>query len=279
MNGGAEFEERLGELLTREDTAWGAGGPDPAAVIAGARRRRARRRLGTVAAALAVVLVCGGTALTLGDPRPAGGATGTAGAAVTTTAAVVPGAAPAASATPAASSAPAAQPDSPVRLVEPGKQLTIAEGYRMSVTATQSCVETWEQATGTWEKPFGCRDATSDNLDHSAPTVGAQSVGDGERTVVTGLYLGPAPARIMVELKGVQALATLVTTTEMNGWTAYYAVVPAVTRSASGPNGPEGSPSVAAWAADGTRLADLIDPRRSDPWATADGGTGTPATR
>ncbi|MFD8321343.1 hypothetical protein [Kitasatospora purpeofusca] len=279
MNGGTEFEDRLGELLTREDTAWGAGGPDPAAVIAGARRRRARRRVGTGAAALAVALVCGGAALTLGDPRPAGGTTGVAGAAVTTTAAVLPGAAPAATATPAASSAPAAQPDSPVRLVEPGKQLAIADGYRMSVTATRSCVEKWEQATGTWEQPFGCRDATSDNLDHSAPTVGAQSVGDGERTVVTGLYLGPAPARIMVELKGVQALATLVTTTEMNGWTAYYAVLSGVTRSASGPNGPEGSPSVAAWAADGTRLADLIDPRRSDPWATAGGGTAAPAAR
>ncbi len=293
MNGGAEFEERLGELLTREDTAWGAGGPDPAAVVAGARRRRARRRLGTGAAALAVVLVCGGTALTLGAPRPAGGATGTAGAAVTTTVAAVPGAAPAASASspvpvvPVATGAgaserpggPGALPDSPVRLVVPGKQLTIADGYRMSVTATESCVERWEQTTGTWEKPFGCRDATSDNLDHSRPTVGAQSLGDGERTVVTGLYLGPAPARIMVELNGVQVVATLVTTTEMNGWTAYYAVVPGVTRSSSGPNGPEGSPSVAAWAADGTRLADLIDPRRSDPWATAGGGTGTPATR
>ncbi|MFB8240750.1 hypothetical protein ACFC58_29865 [Kitasatospora purpeofusca] len=282
MNGGTEFEERLGELLTREDTAWGARGPDPAAVVAGARRRRARRRLGTGAAALAVALVCGGTALTPGDPRPADGAAGVAGAAVTTTAAVVPGAAPAASASSpasssASSSAPEARPDSPVQLVEPGKRLTIAEGYRMSVTATESCVEKWEQATGTWEKPFGCRDATSDNLDHSRPTVGAQSLGDGERTVVTGLYLGPAPARITVELRGVQVLATLVTTTRMNGWTAYYAVVPGAARSSSGPNGPDASPSVAAWAADGTRLADLIAPRRSDPWATAGGGTGAPA--
>ncbi|WP_328955390.1 hypothetical protein [Kitasatospora purpeofusca] len=291
MNGGTEFEQRLGELLTREDTAPGAGGPDPAAVIAGARRRRARRRVGTGAAALAVALVCGGTVLTLGDPRPAGGATGVAGAAVTTTAAVVPGAAPAVSVSapvaplatgPVASErpgGPVAQPDSPVRLVVPGKQLAIADGYRMSVTATESCVEKWEQATGTWEQPFGCRDATSDNLDHSRPTVGAQSLGDGERTVVTGLYLGPAPARITVDLKGVQVVATLVTTTEMKGWTAYYAVVPGAARSSAGPNGPEGSPSVAAWAADGTRLADLIDPRRSDPWATAGGGTGAPAAR
>ncbi|MFB8056270.1 hypothetical protein ACFC6U_09005 [Kitasatospora purpeofusca] len=274
MNGGTEFEERLGELLTREDTAWGAGRPDPAAVIAGARRRRARRRVGTGAAALAVALVCGGTALTLGDPRPAGDAAGVAGAAVTTTAAVLPGAAPAASAVPVVTgTGTGAQPDSPVQVVEPGKQLTIADGYRMSVTATQSCVEKREQATGTWEQPFGCRDATSDNLDHSRPTVGAQSLGDGERTVVTGLYLGPAPARIMVELHGVQVVATLVTTTEMNGWTAYYAVVPGAARSSSGPNGPDASPSVAAWAADGTRLADLIAPRRPDPWATA----GAPA--
>ncbi|MFJ4673952.1 hypothetical protein [Kitasatospora purpeofusca] len=266
MNGGTEFEDRLGELLTREDTARGAGRPDPAAVIAGARRRRARRRVGTGAAVLAVALVCGGTALTLGDPRPAGGAAGAAGAAVTTTAAVLPGAAPAsASAVPVATGA-GARPDSPVRLVEPGKQLTIADGYRMSVTATQSCVEKWEQATGTWEQPFGCRDATSDNLDHSRPTIGAQSLGDGERTVVTGLYLGPAPARIVVELNGVQVVADLVATTEMNGWTAYYAVVPGAARSTSGPNGPDASPSVAAWAADGTRLADLIAPRRSDPW-------------
>ncbi|MFF7590294.1 hypothetical protein ACFZCK_22650 [Kitasatospora purpeofusca] len=271
MNGGTEFEERLGELLTREDTAWGAARPDPAAVIAGARRRRARRRVGTGVAALAVALVCGGTALTLGDPRPAGGA---AGAAVTTTAAVLAGAAPAASASvvPVATGA-GAQPDSPVRPMEPGKQLTIADGYRMSVTATRSCVEKREQATGTWEQPFGCRDATSDNLDHSRPTIGAQSLGDGERTVVTGLYLGPAPARIMVELNGVQVVATLVTTTEMHGWTAYYAVVPGAARSSWGPNGPDASPSVAAWAADGTRLADLIAPRRSDPWATA----GAPA--
>ncbi|SDT65273.1 hypothetical protein SAMN05216371_3415 [Streptomyces sp. TLI_053] len=276
MNGGTEFEERLGELLTREDTAWGAGRPEPAAVIAGARRRRARRRLGTGAAALAVALVCGGTALTVGDPRPAGGATGAAGAAVTTTAAVLPGAAPAASAVPAATGA-GAQPDSPVQLVEPGKRLTIAEGYRMGVTATGSCVERWEQATGSWEQPFGCRDTTSDNLDHSRPTIGAQSLGDGERTVVTGLYLGPAAARVMVELNGVQVLATLVTTTEPNGWSAYYAVVPGAARSSSGPAGPDAAPSVAAWAADGTRLADLIAPRRSDPWATAGGGTGAPA--
>ncbi|WP_199523307.1 hypothetical protein, partial [Kitasatospora sp. MBT66] len=190
---------------------------------------------------------------------------------VTTTAAVLPGAAPA-SAVPVATGA-GAQPDSPVRLVEPGKQLTIADGYRMSVTATQSCVEKWEQATGTWEQPFGCRDATSDNLDHSRPTIGAQSLGDGERTVVTGLYLGPTPARILVELNGVQVVADLVATTEMNGWTAYYAVVPGAARSSSGPNGPDASPSVAAWAADGTRLADLIAPRRSDPWAAA----GAPA--
>ncbi len=184
---------------------------------------------------------------------------------------MLPGAAPA-SAVPVATGA-GAQPDSPVRLVEPGKQLTIADGYRMSVTATQSCVEKWEQATGTWEQPFGCRDATSDNLDHSRPTIGAQSLGDGERTVVTGLYLGPTPARILVELNGVQVVADLVATTEMNGWTAYYAVVPGAARSSSGPNGPDASPSVAAWAADGTRLADLIAPRRSDPWAAA----GAPA--
>ncbi|MFC5665313.1 hypothetical protein ACFP3U_20310 [Kitasatospora misakiensis] len=276
-NGDTGFEERLGELLTGQDTAWGAGGPDPAVVIAGARRRRARRRVGAGAVALTVALVCGGTALTFGGARPADGvvAAGTA----TSRVAVLPGAAPVASAVVSAvtgSSAPQARPDSPVLRVAPGEQVPIAEGYRMSVTATVSCVEKWEQATGAWEQPFGCRDATSDNLDHTRPTIGAQSMGDAQRTVVTGLYLGPTPAGITVELGGTEVGATLVTTAGMQGWTAYYAVLPANVRPPAS-EGPGSRPVAAAWAADGTRLADLLDPRRPDPWATAGGGAGAPA--
>ncbi|MFB7475362.1 hypothetical protein [Kitasatospora sp. NPDC056184] len=292
MSDDRSFEQRLDGLLKQGERAPGAAGPDPAAVIAGARRRRARRRIGTGAAALAVALLCGGTALTVRDGRPPGGAT----AAGAPTAVVLPGGgggtAPGAGATgtapPAVPAAPAAEPpsgtpkprptpESPVRRVAPGEQVTIADGLRMSVTATGSCVEAWESATGGWEKPFGCRDATSDNLDHSRPTVGAQSLGHRGGTAVTGMYLGPAPARIVVELKGTQAVATLVTTAGMNGWTAYYAVLPDAVSDPVGPNGGGGSPAVAAWAADGTRLADLIDPRRPDPWATAGGGTATPS--
>ncbi|MER6362005.1 hypothetical protein [Kitasatospora sp. NPDC001527] len=298
MSDGSSFEQRLDELLKQEDRGRVAAGPDPAAVIAVARRRRARRRAGAGAAALAVALIAGGAALTQGDGQPGGGAVVAAGA---PTAAGLPAAsrlpgtgtpipvdgtapvhvpvAPEASAATPSGSGPKHRPDSPVKRVAPGEQVAIVDGFRMSVTATESCVEQWESATGTWEKPFGCRDATSDNLDHSRPTVGAQSSGDAQRTVVTGLYLGPAPATITVELNGTQVVATLVTTAGMEGWTAYYAVFPGAAPASSGPNGRTGSPDVAAWAADGTRLAALIDPRRPDPWATAGSGTGTPSAR
>ncbi|MFF2351214.1 hypothetical protein ACFVVL_15705 [Kitasatospora sp. NPDC058115] len=280
MSDDTAFERRLDELLKRGERGPGTGGPDPAAVIAGARRRRARRRAATGAAVLAVAVIAGGTALAPGDGRPAGGAATAAGAPAGGATAAAPTYVPVAPEAPGTrqpSTGPRRTPDSPVRRVAPGEQVTIVDGMRMSVTATGSCVEAWVSATGTWETPFGCRDATSDNLDHTRPTITAQSSGHQGGTVVTGMYLGPAPARIVVELKGTQVVAPLVTTTGMDGWTAYYAVFPATAPAPSGPNGPTGSPAVAAWAADGTRLAELIDPRRPDPWATGGSGAGTPS--
>ncbi|MET8704241.1 hypothetical protein ABZW10_36125 [Kitasatospora sp. NPDC004723] len=295
MSDGTSFERRLDELLKQEGRT---AAPEPVAVIAGARRRGARRRVGAGAAVLAVAVIAGGTALTLGDGR-SGGVVTAAGA---PTAVGLPGVSPLpdlgtpipvdgpapARVSPVAPEAsgpgeqpgarPKQWPESPVKQVAPGERVAIVEDFRMSVTATESCVEQGESVVGEGGRPVGCRDATSDNLDHSRPNITAQSAGGTNRTVVTGMYLGPvAPARIVVELKGTQVTATLVTTPGMKSWTAYYAVVPGVVLSSSGPNGPRGSAAVAAWAADGTRLADLIDPRRPDPWATVGSGTGTPS--
>ncbi|MFJ4190179.1 hypothetical protein [Kitasatospora sp. NPDC089509] len=257
------FEDRLGDLLKDDDDP-GAAGPDPVVVLAGARRRRARRRVGAGAAALAVALVCGATAVTAGGAGRDGG--GTVGAAASGAAPVAvpssdptappgptgaPGASPTATPSPAPTGAPSSVatplPLSPVRQVAPGEKITIADDTRIWVTATERCDET-RQSDGSWRPSFGCRDATSDNLDHFKPQLYSQGL--------SGMYLGPMPARVVAFRNGRPTVATLVTTAGMKGWAAYYVELP--------PMDPAQVDSfvMAAYDAQGKLLAENPFPRR-----------------
>lgn len=216
------FDRRLGELLDYKEVSTAA--LDPAPIIRRARRRRARRTGGTAAAVLAVA-VTAAVAAGAGGPgerRPA-----LAAAPTTTTL------------TGTASSAPAPSPSatkaielSPVRVTLPGEHFTVYGGLEMWVTATEKC--TSEQTPG-FSPSTECRDSDSDNLQGPAagrrdqkPTIGGQSSWRaGEPMLCTGIYLGQTPpARIVVTDHGVQNLATIVTTPGMDGWVAYYVVLP-----------------------------------------------------
>ncbi|MGW4895084.1 hypothetical protein ACWEQL_22850 [Kitasatospora sp. NPDC004240] len=255
------FEERLGELLHEDDE-----GPvrlDPGVIIAGARRRRARRTVGTVAVAAGVAGVCLVTAVTLGNARGAGGAAGVAGAALTPTAT-----APSASPSPVAGSIPV-EP-SPVRQVAPGEKVDVVPGHiRIWVTANETCDESWSPEGG-WGANSGCHNAGNDNVDHSLPSLYRQSSISSDRIVATGFYLGPTPARITAYRDGTPTTATLVTTTGMNGWTAYYVVLPGV---GDGP-GTGNTPAIVAYDAEGRELAELPGSGPDGPAATAPTATG-----
>ncbi|MBD0689326.1 hypothetical protein [Streptomyces sp. CBMA123] len=142
-----------------------------------------------------------------------------------------------------------------MRQVAPGEKVAITDDVRFRVTATERCDEA-RQADGSWHTTFGCRDATSDNLDHTKPTINTQGAGGP----TMGMYLGPTPARIVAFQNGTPYLATVVTTEGMKGWVAYYVLVPPVD-----PNDPAskaGSFVVAAYDADGKLLAENPFPRR-----------------
>ncbi|MFD8701522.1 hypothetical protein ACFV1W_02720 [Kitasatospora sp. NPDC059648] len=249
------FEDRLGELFRNEDPH--AAGPEPAAVIAGARRRRARRRAGIAAAALAVALVCGATAVTAVGGRPAGGATAAAGAAPSASAgttALVP-AAPAASPTAVPTPTATSLPLSPVRQVAPGAKIEIVDGAEMWVTANEKCDD--YRVGGTWGSGSGCRDMRSDNLEHDKPNIAVQMHGDRERSVVASFYIGPTPARIVAFYDGKPSVATLVTTAGMKGWIGYYVVLPPMPVSDANRHHPPAGPALGAYDAEGRLLATL----------------------
>ncbi|GGV11882.1 hypothetical protein GCM10010495_26820 [Kitasatospora herbaricolor] len=218
------FDRRLGELLDYEDA--GRPGIDPALVIRRARRRRNRR---TVAAAAATLVIAVSAAVTAdltgpGDRRPAATA-------------VAPTATDAATGT--TSSSPAPSPSaakavelSPVQAVAPGERFTIYSDLEMWVTTTEKCIS--EQAPG-FAPSIDCRDSDSDNLqgppaarrDKRAALYSQSRWHMGEPTLCTGIYLGRTPpARIVAIDHGVQTLATIVTTPGMDGWAAYYVVLP-----------------------------------------------------
>ncbi|MET8624513.1 hypothetical protein ABZW30_12280 [Kitasatospora sp. NPDC004669] len=249
------FEDRLGQLLKDEDPL--AAGPDPEAVVVGARRRRARRRTGAAAAALAVALVCGVTAVTAGSARHVGDVTAEAGAAMTPKAgatALVPEAAPTPTAT--------ALPLSPVRRVAVGEKVQVTDGSRMWVTETQRCDEQLGP-NGKWYSAFGCRDVTSDNLDHSRPQIYCQGSGDGQHLVSLCFYLGPTPSKIILFEDGKPVPATLVTAPEMKNWTAFYLVRPVKPQPTQ--TGPQG------WPADPIGVYDAQDRLLTEsPGRTAD---------
>ncbi|MFJ9845428.1 hypothetical protein ACIRYZ_34310 [Kitasatospora sp. NPDC101155] len=246
------FEDRLGELLKDEDPH--TVGPDPGAVIAGARRRRARRRLGVGAVALAAALVCGVTAVTAGNARHVGEVAAGAGAAMTPPAAAA--LAPEAASTPAPTATPTASalPLSPVRRVGVGEKIDVINGTRIWVTPTQRCDES-RGPDGVWRSTFGCRDVTSDNLDHSKPNIYTQGAENADHDVLFGMFLGPVtPARLVAFRDGKPYVVTLVTAPGMKDWAAYYVVLP---HKAPEPKGHEQiGTTVAGYDADGKLVAE-----------------------
>ncbi|MFG2843201.1 hypothetical protein ACGF12_08495 [Kitasatospora sp. NPDC048296] len=256
------FEDRLGELLKDEDPL--APGPDPGAVILGARRRRLRRRAGAGAAALAVALVCGVTAVTAGSTRHVGDVAAEAGAAMTppAAAALAPEAAPTPTTIPTPTTTPAptatptasALPLSPVRRVGVGEKIDVIDGTRIWVTPTQRCDES-RGPDGVWRSTFGCRDVTSDNLDHSKPNIYTQGAENADHDVLFGMFLGPVtPARLVAFRDGKPYVATLVTAPGMKDWAAYYVVLP---HKAPEPKGHEQiGTTVAGYDADGKLVAE-----------------------
>ncbi|MBP0455020.1 hypothetical protein J5Y04_36700 [Kitasatospora sp. RG8] len=247
-------EKRLGELMEQER---GTAGLAPGPIIARARRRRGRRAAGAGAAALAVALICGVTAVTVGSARQTGGVAGAAGEALTPSAGAVPGAAAASTptATPTAVPTPGttALPLSPVRQVAAGEKVEFADGARMWVTTREKCDE-YRDASGTWGSGTGCRDVTSDNLEHDKPSIYAQGTFGRDRSLLASFYLGPQPARIVAFVGGKPTVATLVTTPGMKDWTAYYVVLPGMPEL---PGGRPTSPALAAYDAEGRLLAEL----------------------
>ncbi|MFI6844588.1 hypothetical protein ACIBJD_07980 [Kitasatospora sp. NPDC050467] len=244
------FDKRLGELLKDENREYReAAGLAPGPIIARARRRRARRTAGAGAAAMAVALVCGVTAVTVGGARQTGQVAGAAGVALTPSA----GAAAASAPTPTPTPTSTALPRSPVRQLAPGEKFEYTDGERIWVTATEKCEES-RGVDGVWSSGTGCRDSTSDNLDHEKPTIGYQGSLGQDRAVLTGLYLGPVPARVVAFMGGKPTVATVVTTTGMEGWRAYYVVLPGAPALA---DGRPSSPAVAAYDAEGRLLAEL----------------------
>ncbi|MFI9329728.1 hypothetical protein ACIGZJ_19560 [Kitasatospora sp. NPDC052868] len=240
------FETRLGELLNEDDRE--PAGLDPGRIIARSRRRRSRRVVGAGAAGLAVALVCGAAAVTV---QHTGGGGGAAAAPALPGTAAAPAAAPTPSAVPTPGTA--ALPLSPVRQVAAGEKLEFADGARIWVTATEKCDE-YRDRNGVWGSGSGCRDSTSDNLDHDRPSIYAQGSFGTDRVVLASLYLGPAPARIVAFQNGTSTVATLVTTAGMQGWTAYYVVLPGEPTAAQGRFA---TPAVAAYDAEGKLLAEL----------------------
>ncbi|TYC73449.1 hypothetical protein [Streptomyces sp. CB01881] len=243
-------EKRLGELMEQER---GTAGLAPGPIIARARRRRGRRAAGAGAAALAVALVCGVTAVTVGSARQTGGVAGAAGAALTPSAGPVPGAAAASTPTAAPTPGTTALPLSPVRQVAAGEKVEFADGARIWVTAREKCDE-YRDVSGTWGNGTGCRDVTSDNLEHDRPSIYGQGTFGRDRSLVASFYLGPQPARIVAFVGGKPTVATLVTTPGMKDWTAFYAVLPGMPWLQ---DGRPSSPALAAYDAEGRLLAEL----------------------
>ncbi|MFE4974051.1 hypothetical protein ACFRAR_18315 [Kitasatospora sp. NPDC056651] len=240
------FENRLGELLKDEDPY--EAGPDPVPIIAAARRRRARRRAATGAAALAVALVCGVTAVTAGNARHVGGAAGAAGAAFTPTAGALTPADPAPTAT------PTAPPRSPVQRVEPGEKIEPAPGIRLSVTAGEKCRDTLDPTTGAYASQ-GCTDMRTPGLPGGKPDLSMEFYEAADRIVVNSYYLGPTPSRIVVFEEGRPTVATLLVTEGMTDWVAYYAVLPP-TSSRAAPY--RAAPAVGVYDADGKLVAEYV---------------------
>ncbi|MET8541412.1 hypothetical protein ABZW03_12275 [Kitasatospora sp. NPDC004799] len=222
------FEDRLGELLKDEDPY--VIGPDPVPIIAAAQRRRARRRAGTGAAAVAVALVCGVTAVMVGNARPGGQVAGRTGAA-----AAPPAGAPAPSptATGLAPGAPAAAPTatpslpprSPVRRITAGDEVEPVTGLRLSVTATESCQGSADPRTGGYQG-MSCLDMTNPKLPIERPGILLDLSRVSDRFVAHGFYRGSTPATVMVFEGGRATVATLLVTPGMDDWAAYYVVLP-----------------------------------------------------
>jgi hypothetical protein len=179
-----------------------------------------------------VALVCGVTAVTAGSARHVGDVAAEAGAAMTPPAGVT-ALVPEATATPTAT----ALPSSPVRQVALGEKVQVTDSSRMWVTETQRCDEQLGP-NGKWYSAFGCRDVTSNNLDHSHPQIYCQGTGDAQHLVSLCFYLGPTPSKIILFQDGQPIPATLVTAPEMKNWTAFYLVRPAKPQpQQSGPQG------------------------------------------
>jgi hypothetical protein len=192
--------------------------------------------------------------VTAGSARHVGDVAAEAGAAMTPSAgaaALVPAATPTPTPTPTATRLP----PSPVRQVAPGEKIPINDDTRIWVTATERCDES-HQSDGSWHTSFGCRDANSNNLDHTKPTINTQ----GGHGSIMGMYLGPTPSRIVAFQNGKPVLATLVTTEGMKGWVAYYAA--ASPASPADPAKAADSFVVAAYDAGGKLLAENPIARR-----------------
>ncbi|MFC8452680.1 hypothetical protein [Kitasatospora sp. NPDC057223] len=249
------FDKQLGELLDYEDTD--RAGIDPAVVIRRARRRRTRR---TVAAAAATLVVAVAAAVTVDAHGPAGRQSPLTVAAPPATAAASPS-----QKSPPSPSATHATALSPVRAVAPGERFTVYDGLEMWVTATEKCTSTQEPGS---EPSTDCRDSDSDNLQGPAagrrdrpPILAGQSAWlHGEHALFTGIYLGRTPpARIVATDRGVETLATIVTTPGMDGWVAYYFVLPD-SQPGTAPPTPQSRPSTIAFTAydaEGRLLAGL----------------------
>lgn len=213
------FEYRFGELLKDEDPY--QAGPDPVPIIAAARRRRARRRVGAGAAAVAVALVCGVTAVTAGNARHVGQV---AGDAMTPSARAVLPAATGVVTTPTAT--PTGLPLSPVHRVAPNEKVQLAPGVRVSVTPTEDCQDTVDRSTGVFGGAGCTKVPSAPDLPYDRPGISVAFDEATDRIVVHSYYRGPVPARIVLFAGDRPTVATLLVTTGMDGWVAYYADLP-----------------------------------------------------
>jgi hypothetical protein len=123
-------------------------------------------------------------------------------------------------------------PVSPRKQVTAGTSVKVTDGLAIKITDTGVCEIQGEQLLGGpagGEPVTTCKDVTDPNMrwDGGKATIGYQSWGNPQQTVVVGEYQGSqVPARIDLIASGQHFTATVVSTPGMKNWRPYYAVIP-----------------------------------------------------